>query len=82
MIDCCAKIFKKDGIKGLYQGFSVSVLGIFTYRAFYFGGYDAGKRFIWGSDDEQRKSSIFLEIFVRAGDYIIFLDFGLSFGHD
>lgn len=35
--DCCAKIFKKDGIAGLYQGFSVSVLGIFTYRAFYFG---------------------------------------------
>jgi len=37
LIDCCAQIFKKDGIKGLYQGFSVSVLGIFTYRAFYFG---------------------------------------------
>lgn len=35
--DCCVKIFKKDGIPGLYQGFSVSVLGIFTYRAFYFG---------------------------------------------
>ena len=35
--DCCAKIFKKDGIPGLYQGFSVSVAGIFTYRAFYFG---------------------------------------------
>ncbi len=37
LVDCCAKIFKKDGIKGLYQGFGVSVLGIFTYRAFYFG---------------------------------------------
>lgn len=37
LIDCCIKIFKKDGIQGLYQGFSVSVLGIFTYRAFYFG---------------------------------------------
>lgn len=37
LMDCCAKIFKQDGIKGLYQGFSVSVLGIFTYRAFYFG---------------------------------------------
>jgi solute carrier family 25 (adenine nucleotide translocator) protein 4/5/6/31 len=35
--DCIAKIFKKDGIRGLYQGFAVSVLGIFTYRAFYFG---------------------------------------------
>ena len=37
LIDCCAKIFKKDGIPGLYNGFSVSVAGIFTYRAFYFG---------------------------------------------
>lgn len=37
LFDCCAKIFKKDGIRGLYQGFAVSVLGIFTYRAFYFG---------------------------------------------
>lgn len=37
LVDCCAKIFKKDGIQGLYQGFGVSVLGIFTYRAFYFG---------------------------------------------
>lgn len=37
LIDCCVKIFKKDGLVGLYQGFSVSVLGIFTYRAFYFG---------------------------------------------
>ena len=37
LIDCCAKIFKRDGIPGLYQGFGVSVLGIFTYRAFYFG---------------------------------------------
>jgi solute carrier family 25 (adenine nucleotide translocator) protein 4/5/6/31 len=37
LIDCCKKIFLKDGIRGLYQGFNVSVLGIFTYRAFYFG---------------------------------------------
>ena len=37
LIDCCAKIFKKDGVTGLYNGFGVSVLGIFTYRAFYFG---------------------------------------------
>lgn len=50
LFDCCGKIFRKDGIGGLYQGFGVSVLGIFTYRAFYFGGYDAGKSFIWGSE--------------------------------
>ncbi|CAF5099316.1 unnamed protein product, partial [Rotaria sp. Silwood1] len=26
---------------GLYRGFAISVAGIFVYRAFYFGGYDA-----------------------------------------
>lgn len=37
LFDCCKKILAKDGIQGLYQGFGVSVIGIFTYRAFYFG---------------------------------------------
>ena len=43
MGDCMKKIMKIDGISCLYQGFGVSVLGIFIYRAFYFGGYDSGK---------------------------------------
>lgn len=55
----------KDGITGLYQGFTVSVVGIFTYRAFYFGGYDAGKSFIWGNPEEQ-KSASFLARFAFA----------------
>lgn len=37
LVDCCKKIMQKDGISGLYQGFTISVVGIFTYRAFYFG---------------------------------------------
>lgn len=37
LFDCCKQILVKDGITGLYQGFTVSVIGIFTYRAFYFG---------------------------------------------
>lgn len=35
---------------GLYRGFAISVAGIFVYRAFYFGGYDAGKRFMFGDN--------------------------------
>jgi len=50
--NCCAKILKADGIQGLYRGFGISVTGIFVYRALYFGGYDAGKTFIWGSEAE------------------------------
>ena len=38
---------------GLYRGFAISVAGIFVYRAFYFGGYDAGKTF---SSMESRKT--------------------------
>ncbi|KAG8004384.1 ADP/ATP translocase 2 [Nibea albiflora] len=41
--DCLVKITKSDGIKGLYQGFSVSVQGIIIYRAAYFGVYDTAK---------------------------------------
>jgi solute carrier family 25 (mitochondrial adenine nucleotide translocator), member 4/5/6/31 len=40
------KIFKSDGFAGLYRGFAVSVLGIFVYRAFYFGAYDTGKELV------------------------------------
>jgi len=47
LIDCLGKIRKSDGIKGLYQGFGVSVLGIIIYRACYFGGYDTLKRVLF-----------------------------------
>jgi solute carrier family 25 (adenine nucleotide translocator) protein 4/5/6/31 len=43
LVDCAFKIFKSDGLTGLYRGFGVSVVGIFVYRAFYFGCYDTGK---------------------------------------
>lgn len=45
--DCLVKISKSDGIKGLYQGFSVSVQGIIIYRAAYFGVYDTAKGEFW-----------------------------------
>ncbi|OQV18308.1 ADP/ATP translocase 1 [Hypsibius exemplaris] len=41
--DCLSKTFKSDGIKGLYQGFGVSVQGIIIYRASYFGLFDTCK---------------------------------------
>jgi len=39
--NCLVKIFKSDGLGGLYRGFSVSVQGIIIYRAAYFGLYDS-----------------------------------------
>lgn len=41
--DCLGKIFKSDGLTGLYRGFGVSVQGIIIYRASYFGFYDTAR---------------------------------------
>jgi len=44
--NCLTKIFKADGLKGLYRGFGVSVQGIIIYRAAFFGLYDTAKGII------------------------------------
>ncbi|XP_045143475.1 LOW QUALITY PROTEIN: ADP/ATP translocase 2-like [Echinops telfairi] len=41
--DCLVKITKSDGIRGLSQGFHVSVQGMIIYRAANFGIYDTAK---------------------------------------
>lgn len=41
--DCLTKIYKADGLAGLYRGFGVSVQGIIIYRAAYFGFFDTAK---------------------------------------
>lgn len=41
--NCLTKIFKTDGLMGLYRGFGVSVQGIIIYRAAYFGFFDTAK---------------------------------------
>lgn len=43
LADCLGKIFKADGLGGLYRGFFVSVQGIIIYRAAFFGLYDTAK---------------------------------------
>lgn len=41
--NCLSKIYKSDGLTGLYRGFGVSVQGIIIYRAAYFGFYDTAR---------------------------------------
>jgi len=41
--DCLTKIYKADGLIGLYRGFGVSVQGIIIYRACFFGFFDTAK---------------------------------------
>ncbi|OMJ86085.1 hypothetical protein SteCoe_12441 [Stentor coeruleus] len=43
MADVVKKIMKTDGLLGVYRGFNISVIGIFIYRALYFGMFDTGK---------------------------------------
>jgi len=43
MGDCLRQLYQKEGPKGLYSGFGVSLAGIIAYRATYFGLYDVGK---------------------------------------
>lgn len=52
--NCLTKIFKSDGLRGLYQGFNVSVQGIIIYRAAYFGVYDTAKGERWASGGAER----------------------------
>ena len=46
LADCLKKIFKSDGMKGLYRGLPISIMGIIPYRASYFGLFDTGKRLL------------------------------------
>ncbi|CAD8095140.1 unnamed protein product [Paramecium sonneborni] len=62
LIHCLVSILKTDGIRGVYQGFQIAIVAVFFYRALYFGGYDIGKRLIWGDEAAQRKSSIFARL--------------------
>lgn len=39
----------KEGVSGLYRGFSMSVFCMFLYRAAYFGLYDTAKPFMSGN---------------------------------
>lgn len=41
--NCLSKVYKSDGLTGLYRGFGVSVQGIIIYRASYFGFYDTAR---------------------------------------
>jgi len=54
MSDCLRKVYKVDGLVGLYKGFVISVIGIFFYRAFYFGGFDTAKKLVVNDYEKKR----------------------------
>jgi len=58
--DCVRQVYRSDGIKGLYNGFGVSLFGIFIYRGLYFGIYDAGKALLL---PENKKDNLIWKFF-------------------
>ncbi|KDP31381.1 hypothetical protein JCGZ_11757 [Jatropha curcas] len=43
LLDVYSKTLRSDGIRGLYRGFGISIMGITLYRGMYFGIYDTMK---------------------------------------
>lgn len=75
MFDVISKVFKSDGIKGIYRGFLSGFFGIFLYRGFYFGLYDTGKVLVLNED-----ASRITKFFFATGTVI--LAEGLSYPTD
>ncbi|XP_078401049.1 ADP/ATP translocase 4-like isoform X4 [Cetorhinus maximus] len=63
LADCIMKVAKRDGPRGLYQGFAVSVNGIIVYRASYFGCYDTIK----GVLPDQKNTPVYVSFMIAQG---------------
>jgi solute carrier family 25 (adenine nucleotide translocator) protein 4/5/6/31 len=64
--DCYGQTWREGGIRALYKGFGISVIGIIPYRAVYFGGYDTLKAIFLNKD-----SSFFAKWFVSQTNTIL-----------
>ncbi len=42
-IDCLNKIYKDNGMRGIYTGIGVSITGVVVFRGLFMGGYDSVK---------------------------------------
>jgi len=65
-VHCYSSTWKEGGVRALYKGFGISVIGIIPYRAVYFGGYDTLKAIFLNKD-----SSFFLKWFVSQSNTIL-----------
>ena len=67
---CLRSIYASDGLKGLYQGFGVSVGGIIVYRAAFFGGFDTAKSILLDKDSGIFKSWVVAQCATTAAGII------------
>ena len=54
--DCISRIYKADGVPGLYRGYSMSIWTAILFRAYYFGMYDTGKGMLF---DDPTQTTVF-----------------------
>jgi solute carrier family 25 (mitochondrial adenine nucleotide translocator), member 4/5/6/31 len=57
MWDVSTQILSSDGIRGMYKGYGISLVGSVVYRLLYLGGYDAVKNYwqFWKRSQQQRR---------------------------
>lgn len=53
VMNCLSKIYKSDGIRGVYRGYCISIVGIVRYRAMYFGLFDTGRDLLFPNPQKQ-----------------------------
>jgi solute carrier family 25 (adenine nucleotide translocator) protein 4/5/6/31 len=68
--DCIRKIYRADGLKGLYRGMGMSLVGIFLYRGLYFGSYDSGKGVVINNESSFAKKFLFAQMCVIFSETI------------
>lgn len=68
-LDVARKVLKSEGIRGLYRGFSLSVLTYSPSSAVWWASYGSSQRFIWRLDDSSDLSK-----FLRV-DFVPFFPF-------
>ncbi|CAD8141451.1 unnamed protein product [Paramecium pentaurelia] len=70
---------RSNQIKQVFIGLGLSLPGVFVYRAFYFGCYDAGKQILWGKAVKQRKASFLFKFFLAYISTFIASSFSYPF---
>ncbi|CAM9537508.1 unnamed protein product [Chrysoparadoxa australica] len=61
-LDCLKQTLIKEGPRAVYRGFDIALVGIVSWRAFYFGGYDTFAKLVLGD----RKGGTVAERFAVA----------------
>ena len=71
-IDCIFKIYRLEGVKGLYRGYVVASIGLSSYRAIYFGAYDSMKGNLIIDDTTIKEKFILAQLVTTVTAFIFY----------